>query len=66
MTDLAALFARDPLSLTSDDIESIIKTMRDKRSQFNLDGTSAKVTPAKKPAKESALTAAGIDLKLDF
>ena len=68
MTDLSALFSRDPLTLTSEDLTELITAMRGKRGQFKLDGTPAKVTTSKPkaPAKPSALAAAGIELKLDL
>lgn len=36
MTDIAALFAKDPLSLTKDDLSAIIAHYRAARAQFNL------------------------------
>lgn len=40
-TPLAELFRRDPLSLTQEDIESIIKKMQEAQKQFNLSGKAA-------------------------
>lgn len=36
MSDLATLFARDPDSLTTTDIDAIIAHLRDARAKFNL------------------------------
>lgn len=41
MTDIATLFARDPLSLTKDDITTIIEEMRKSRHAFNLGNPKA-------------------------
>lgn len=41
MADIAELFARDPLSLTDDDIDEVIKAFRDMRYKFNLGDTRA-------------------------
>lgn len=52
MTDLAQLFAADPLSLSKDDISTIIAEMRSKRHQFNLGNMKAGST--KKPTEKQA------------
>lgn len=52
MSDLAQLFAADPLSLTRDDISKIIAEMRSKRAQFNLGNMKAGST--KKPTEKQA------------
>lgn len=44
MSDIADLFARDPLSLTKPDIEVIVKYYREKRAQFNLGDKTAGAT----------------------
>lgn len=41
MTDIATLFARDPLDLTKEDITSIIEEMRKSRHAFNLGNVKA-------------------------
>ena len=38
---IAELFRRDPLSLTDEDIETIIKKMQEAQKQFNLSGKAA-------------------------
>lgn len=41
MTDIATLFARDPLDLTKEDITTIIEEMRKSRHAFNLGNVKA-------------------------
>lgn len=41
MSDIAELFARDPLSLSKQDIGEIVKYYREKRAQFNLGDKTA-------------------------
>jgi len=38
MSDLATLFATDPLNLTDDDIDAIVKAYAERRNQFKLTG----------------------------
>ncbi len=52
MSEIAELFARDPLELTKDDITLIVKKLREQRAQFNLGN---KVAGKAKP-KASDLT----------
>jgi hypothetical protein len=47
MTDLAELFARDPLNLTDDDIRSIVEEMRKSRHAFNAGNAKAGSTKPK-------------------
>lgn len=49
-TDIAALFERDPLSLSEKDIHSIVEYLRKTREQFMSSG--AKQAPKKEPAKK--------------
>lgn len=49
MSDLSELFARDPLKLTNEDIESIIQHYRNARQQHLIG--DAKAGKAPKPAK---------------
>lgn len=58
MSDIAQLFATDPLKLTRDDISSIIKEFRAKRSAFNVGNMKAGST---KPLteKQKAIEALG-------
>lgn len=60
MSDLSDLFARDPLSLTTTDIDTIITRYREARAQFNLGEKSAGST--KKMAKAKAPKETQIDL----
>jgi hypothetical protein len=47
MSDLAELFARDPLTLTDDNISTIIEEMRKSRHAFNLGNLRAGTTKPK-------------------
>lgn len=49
-TDIAELFAKDPLKCTRDDIKGIIAEFRSRRHQFN----APKQTLSKKPSKVPA------------
>lgn len=65
MTDLSTLFARDPLSLTKDDIRTIIETMRKSRHAFNLGNARAGSTkPPTEKQKQMAALADKLDIKL--
>lgn len=59
MSDIAALFQKDPLSLTKDDISAIIAKYREARGNFNLGeksaGATKKVAPKEKGLKETKL-----------
>lgn len=46
MSDIADIFARDPLKLTRDDISAVIKEFRAKRASFNLGNVKAGTTKA--------------------
>jgi hypothetical protein len=61
MTDLAELFARDPLQLTKDDIRSIIEEMRKSRHAFNAGNAKAGST---KPKTEKQKTIASLAEKM--
>lgn len=63
MTDLAELFARDPLSLTDDDIRSIIEEMRKSRHAFNAGNAKAGST---KPKTEKQKQIASLAEKLNI
>ena len=63
MTDLSTLFARDPLSLTKDDIETIISEMRKSRHAFNLGNAKAGST---KPPTAKQKTLSDLASKLDI
>jgi len=67
MSDIAELFARDPLDLTKSDVTEIILHFRKCRSQFNLGNMSAGSTkPKSEKAKATDTLAAKLDLKLDL
>lgn len=53
MSELSELFARDPLSLTTEDIRKIIERMRQSHAQFEL-GVKAPVAERKKKTAKSA------------
>jgi len=52
-TDIAVLFARDPLHLTRSDIDTIIFALRDKRKSFGR--PAAKPTAARRMTKADKL-----------
>lgn len=47
MSDIALLFSRDPLTLTREDISTIIEEMRKSRHAFNLGNMKAGSTKPK-------------------
>lgn len=49
MSDLLALFAKDPLKYTKDDVRSIVAAYRDKRKQFNSGALQAGKVKAPSP-----------------
>lgn len=63
MTDLAELFARDPLELTKDDIRSIIEEMRKSRHAFNAGNAKAGST---KPKTEKQKQIASLAEKMNI
>jgi hypothetical protein len=63
MTDLAELFARDPLSLTDPDIRSIIEEMRKSRHAFNAGNAKAGST---KPKSEKQKQIASLAEKMSI
>ena len=58
-TDVAELFARDPLLHTEEDITAIISEFRKARKSFNLTGTGGAKPKSKNKKKADEL---GIDL----
>lgn len=48
MSDLARLFAEDPLNLTAEDLNEIIAGYRAARANFNLTGKSTRSTGKEK------------------
>lgn len=63
MTDLAELFARDPLQLTDDNIRSIIEEMRKSRHAFNAGNAKAGST---KPKTEKQKAIASLAEKMNI
>lgn len=61
-SDIMRLFVTDPLGHTDQDIDAIIKKLRDQRHAFNAPKTAAAKTPAK--AKPGAIDLGSIDLDL--
>lgn len=53
MNDLAELFSRDPLQLSSQDIDIIIARFREARANFNLTGKGAPKATKEKAKVES-------------
>lgn len=63
--DLQELFSRDPLSLTREDISTIVETMRKSRHQFNLGNVKAGSTkPQTEKQKQLASLADSLDIDL--
>jgi hypothetical protein len=63
MTDLAELFARDPLNLTNDDIRIIVEEMRKSRHAFNAGNAKAGST---KPQTEKQKTISSLTEKMNI
>lgn len=64
-TDINELFNRDPLSLTDEDITSIIAEMRKKRHMFKTAPAAGKTkAPAKLTEKQKQVSSLKIDLEL--
>lgn len=61
-TDIALLFARDPLKMTNEDIDALIAAMREKRHLF----TSAPAAKGSKLTKKESEVADKLSLKLDL
>lgn len=63
--DLPALFARDPLELTQEDIATIVEQMRASRKAFNLGNKTAGSTkPKTAKQKQVSELATKLDIKL--
>ncbi len=67
-TDIATLFARDPLRHTDEDITRIIEKFRENRSTFISTGKAPpKVSgPVKLTAKETEVKKLGLNLDIDL
>lgn len=63
MTDIAELFARDPLKLSDQDLRVIIERFRAARGQFNLGNMKAGST---KPKTEKQKKVEEVASKLNF
>ena len=63
MTDIAELFARDPLQLSQQDIETIVVEMRKSRHAFNAGNMKAGST---KPKTEKQKAVSALASKLDI
>lgn len=65
MTDIATLFARDPLTLTREDITAIVEEMRKSRHAFSLGNKKAGTTkPLTEKQKQMTALADKLDIKL--
>jgi hypothetical protein len=64
MTDLAELFARDPLNLTDDDIRSIVEEMRKSRHAFNAGNAKAGSTKPKTEKQKISSLAEKMNINL--
>ena len=64
MTDLAELFARDPLDLSKDDIQLIVQKLRDSRHRFNAGDKAAGTMAPPKTATGRAAKELGSQLSL--
>lgn len=65
MSDLAELFARDPLQLSNADLDTIIAKMRAMRASFNAGNMKAGSTKPTSEKQKAALALADT-LKLDI
>lgn len=65
MSDLAELFARDPLQLSNADLDTIIAKMRAMRANFNAGNMKAGSTKPQSEKQKAALAIADT-LKLDI
>ena len=64
-TDISLLFARDPHGLTTEDIDEIIRAIRNRRTAFGKPSASAKPKASKKPTKKEQLIG-GLDLDISI
>lgn len=55
MSDITELFARDPLSLSEQDIDTIVAKFRESRKAFNLGNMKAGSTKPPTAAQKKAL-----------
>lgn len=65
MADIAELFARDPLSLTEEDLTHIVEEMRKSRHAFNLGNLKAGSTkPKTEKQKKLSDLASGLGISI--
>ena len=62
MSDIQTLFDRDPLGLTTQDLDSIISTLRTQRANYNLGEKAAGKMPKAKAEKKPVSKITAIDL----
>lgn len=65
MSDLAELFARDPLNLSDADLDKMVEAYRENRKAFKLGNMQAGKVPSPKQKAATDL-ASMLDLKLDL
>lgn len=61
MSDIATLFQKDPMELTTDDIKTIVARYREARASFNLGEKSAGATKKVTKPKGEKLTSLDLD-----
>jgi hypothetical protein len=67
MTDIAELFARDPMALTKDNVTEIIQHYQKCRGQFNLGNmTAGSSKPKSTKTKQAEDLADSLQVKLDL
>lgn len=67
MTDLAELFARDPLTLNREDFSAIVAELRSRRAQFTLGAQKAgSMKPKTEKQKATAALTESLGIKIDL
>lgn len=67
MSDIAELFARDPLKLTREDLTTIVAKFRESRGQFTLGNKMAGSTKPKTEKQKATLDIASkLNITLDL
>ena len=66
MSDINALFHKDPFELTDKDLDKIIDHFRTARAAFNTAQVGAKTSARKLTAKEAAVKKAGLNLGIEL
>lgn len=62
MSDIAEIFAKDPLGLTQEDLTLIVKVFREARNSFNLGVKAAPKEKKTKAAPGEAINLGELDL----